>query len=79
MKKDAVKDAYEQWFRDTQAKDQPAIQIIEIRRAFYSGVAACMFLPMESDADAAQVAEEIQAFFEQEVKTGYGLPSTGEG
>ena len=74
MKANAAKEAYEAWFRETQPIGQSATQIIEVRRAFYSGMGATMFLPMESETDAEQLSQELKAFFEEEVKTGYGLP-----
>lgn len=72
-----AKKAYEEWYLKTQPPGQPATQIIEVRRAFYSGMAATMFLPMENEGDAEQLAKELEDFFEAEIKTGFGLPKEG--
>lgn len=69
-----VKKAYEEWWKVCNLKDPPASQIIEMRRAFYSGFFGCMMSPLESDKDAEACHQELMAFFEAEVKTGFGIP-----
>lgn len=65
--KGAVRTAYEEWFNSTQPKDQPARQIIEMRRAFYSGVFAALVPPILS-ADVQANRDEVEAFYLQEVR-----------
>lgn len=71
----SVKDIYENWFRNTQPLDQPATQIIEVRRAFYSGVLALMLTDI-TDEEPTTIMAELLTFFDGEVQTGFGLPKT---
>lgn len=73
MASEVIKKLYEDWFRKTQPKDQPATQIIEVRRAFYSGAWALFTGPL-LDMNPGEVVKEFEAFFAGEVATGYGKP-----
>ena len=65
------------WYRATQPLDQPANQVIEVRRAFYSGVTVAVNNPeilVLMATDPAGMNDELREFFEGEVQDGHGIP-----
>ncbi len=78
MARQIVKEAWESWYKAIMPPDVPATQIIETRRAFYAGFVACMTSPINSVRDAQRCQEEIQTFFDEEVKTGFGVKKPGQ-
>ncbi len=76
MSSTIIKQQYENWWNSLGLKDAPASQIIEMRRAFYSGFFACMSVPNSVDTNGQEIFKELAEFFEMEVETGFGIPST---
>jgi len=77
-----VKGMWESFARTVLPKDCSGTQLIETRRAFYAGAGAMWVIMAEDIQKPAHITvlkKEIDRFYADEVKTGYGIPKRERG